>query len=86
MPDPVTMVALDLPLQVVRTRASVEIRDAGGRRINLYVEDDQFRRFAVPTYWRSPEARALACWIARKLTDAIESGELVAVNRLELDG
>jgi hypothetical protein len=72
------------PLRVVHTPAGYQVKDAAGRTINLYTEDDEFRRSAVPQYWRGDDARALACWLARALTDAIERGEVTTVNSLVL--
>jgi hypothetical protein len=72
------------PLRVLRTPAGYQIRDAAGRSINLYSEDDAFRRSALPPYWRGEDARALACWLARALTDAVERGEVTTVNSLML--
>lgn len=86
MAETIRHVSLRLPLRVVHTCASFQIKDRLDRTIHLYVEDDGFRRSALPHYWLTPDAQALAVWIARKLTDAIESGELVAVDRVELQG
>lgn len=84
MADPIRHVSLCLPLRVVHTVAGFQIKDRLDRTIHFYAEDDGFRRSALPHYWLTPDAKALAVWIARKLTDAIESGELVAVDRVEL--
>lgn len=84
MAEPIRYVSLRLPLRVVHTVAGFQIVDRLDRTIHLYTEDDEFRRSALPHYWYTADARALAVWLARKLTDAIESGELVAVDRVEL--
>jgi hypothetical protein len=80
MPGPAKLLPITPPLRVVQTVAGYQIKDAGDRTIHLYTEDDPFRRGAVPHYWRDHDARAVACWLARALTDAIERGEVVAVN------
>lgn len=86
MADPIRHVSLRLPLRIADNGASVRLVDADGRTMVLYVDDDDLRRSVAPWHWRTADGRALAVWIARKLTDAIESGELVAVDRVEMQG
>lgn len=84
MADTIRHVSLRLPLRIVHNGASVRLADANGRMMVLYLDDDDLRRSVAPWHWRTADGRALAVWIARKLTDAIESGELVAVDRVDL--